>query len=137
MWSSSCAHQPMVGLPLNANASLGCSGPHAQLSVFRPLISAPGQVSQGTLHQRASLGRRSRLPVGCPALYHFPQCFLCLERLPGYDGLRRRPTRGRWSCWGGRTHKEPQKEIFICPNQLSAFNSSLFTHRRSHRRPIN
>jgi hypothetical protein len=37
---------------------------------------------------------------------------------------------------GGRTHKEKQKEIFICPDQLTAFYSSPSTHRGSHRLPI-
>ena len=63
--------------------------------------------------------------------------FLCSEPRSGRCGARRRLTQGRWSCWGRRTHKEPQKEIFLCPHQLSAFNGSLSTHKRSHRRPIN
>lgn len=63
--------------------------------------------------------------------------FLCSEPRSGRCGARRRLTQGRWSCGGRRTHKEPQKEIFLCPHQLSAFNGSLSTHKRSHRRPIN
>ena len=120
---------------------LGCARQQTRLPLHtrhRPGVSTTTLLSslcsgRSSLH----LGRGHRWARSpWDAQLHIKHC-LCSEPRSGRCGARRRLTQGWWSCWRWRTHKEPQKEIFICPHQLSALNGSLSTHKRSHRRPIN
>lgn len=126
---SGCAHQ-QTQPPLPADTTLEFSQPCVQaayLSTWECVTDGPW-------------GRGRIWGEGAWSLWGAQlnsKRFLCSELCTGRHGARRRPPRGKWSCWGQRTHKEPQKGIFICPDQLSAFNGSLCTHKRSHGRPIN
>lgn len=102
------------------------SQPRRPANCFRVTYpSTRSSVPGCTLGLRRNLGKGSPRAVGCPRLH--PGLWV-LRSLHGAPWGKKERHPGRWCHWAGRTHKD----IFICPDQLSAFNSSLSTHRHSH-----